>query len=70
MRNRLELGDLKAVVITSSQKTLATGVAIVAALPVSFGEQGLIILPFVFSHFSQIIMDGLMVSDAIMLVSK
>jgi hypothetical protein len=58
---KLSAPDLKATVITASQKTLGTGVAIVAFLPASFGIQGLIILPFIFAHFGQIAMDGFMV---------
>jgi SBF-like CPA transporter family (DUF4137) len=58
---KLDTPDLKATVITASQKTLGTGVAIVAFLPSSFGIPGLIILPFIFAHFGQIAMDGFMV---------
>ena len=58
---KLPLYDMKAVVITSSQKTLGVGVAIIAFLPTSFGVQGLIILPSIFCHFAQILMDGVMV---------
>lgn len=53
--------DFCAVVITSSQKTLATGAAVVASLPPSLGVQGLIILPFIFAQFAQVVIDAFMV---------
>jgi hypothetical protein len=50
---------LKAFVITSSQKALSSVVAVLAFFPESAGVKGLIVLPGIIAHFTQIAMDGM-----------
>lgn len=50
--------DRKAVVIMSSQKTLGIAAAVLDFLPASAGSQGLIIVPVIVCHLTQILMDA------------
>jgi hypothetical protein len=56
------LKEKKAVVISASQKTLNTAVSVIAFLPASLGDKGLITVPSIISHCIQIIIDGFLVS--------
>jgi solute carrier family 10 (sodium/bile acid cotransporter), member 7 len=56
------LKEKKAVVISASQKTLNTAVSVIAFLPASLGDKGLITVPSIIAHCVQIIIDGFIVS--------
>jgi sodium/bile acid cotransporter 7 len=56
------LAERKAVVVNASQKTLNTAVAVIALLPSSVGDKGLITVPCIIAHFAQIIMDAFIVA--------
>ena len=56
------LKEKKAVVISASQKTLNTAVSVIAFLPASLGDKGLITVPSIIAHCIQIIIDGFLVS--------
>lgn len=56
------LKEKKAVVISASQKTLNTAVSVIAFLPASLGDKGLITVPSIIAHCVQIIIDGFLVS--------
>jgi len=55
---RLPEEELRAVVIMGSQKTLPMAMAVLAALPDSIGEHGLIAVPPIIAHLTQIFMDA------------
>jgi len=53
----------RAVVLAASQKTLPIAVAVIMQLGTTLGERsGLAVLPCVLAHFSQILMDSMLVS--------
>ena len=54
----LHRADRKAVVIMGSQKTLGIAAAVLEFMPPEAGSQGLIIVPVLVSHLSQILMDA------------
>merc|ERR1712129_274641 len=56
-----DLHQRRAVFLLASQKTLPVSVAIISGLPESFGKPGLITLPCIFGHLSQLIVDSFMV---------
>lgn len=55
---RLQVEERKAVVILGSQKTLPVAVAVIDFLPDALGEKGLIVIPAILFHFSQIVFDA------------
>lgn len=55
---RLPDAQLRSVVIMASQKTLPMAMAVLAALPPELGEPGLIAIPCIVSHLSQIFVDA------------
>lgn len=60
---RLPLRDFKAVVFMASQKTLPIAIAVIAFLPESkFGSQGLLTIPCIIGHLSQLFMDAFFAS--------
>jgi hypothetical protein len=60
---RLSIKDFKAVLIMASQKTLPISVAIIAFLPADrFGSQGLLTIPCILGHVSQLFIDAVIVS--------
>ncbi|KAH9704539.1 putative sodium/metabolite cotransporter BASS4 [Citrus sinensis] len=54
--------NTNAVVLVASQKTLPVLVAVVEQLGCAFGESGLLVLPCVAAHLTQIIMDSFLVN--------
>jgi len=58
----LDLREYRAVMIMASQKTLPVAVTVIGFLPDSAGEQGLMVIPCIISHMSQIFMDAYIVS--------
>jgi len=58
----IKLPERKAVVINASQKTLNTAVAVIAVLPISVGNKGMITVPCIIAHFAQIIIDAFIVA--------
>jgi sodium/bile acid cotransporter 7 len=59
----LPLAERKAVVINCSQKTMNTAVSVIAFLPPTAGQRGLLTLPVVLAHFAQIIIDAFIVAQ-------
>ena len=59
---KLPLREYRAVMIMASQKTLPVAVTVIGFLPESAGEQGLMVIPCIISHMSQIFMDAAIVS--------
>ena len=55
---RLPLPEKKAVVVMGSQKTLPMAMTVLTFLPPSFGEPGLIAIPCILSHLTQIFVDA------------
>ena len=51
-----------AVLVLSSQKTISIGVAVLQYVPAAIGAKGLILLPNILGHFSQILIDSFLVS--------
>lgn len=58
----MALPERKAVVICSAQKTINTALSVILAIPPELGDPGLLILPCIIFHFSQIIIDAAFVS--------
>lgn len=58
----IRLSEQKAVVINSSQKTINTAVAVIALLPLTVGNKGMITVPVIIGHFAQIIIDSLIIT--------
>lgn len=56
-----DLHHSRAVFLLAAQKTLPVSVTVIASLPESFGEAGLIALPCIFGHLSQLVVDSLLV---------
>jgi len=54
--------EYKAVMIMASQKTLPVAVTVIGFLPAGLGEQGLMVIPCIISHMSQIFIDAAIVS--------
>lgn len=55
----LPLRDFKAVLIMASQKTLPIAIAIISFLPAeTFGAQGLLTIPCIIGHLSQLFIDA------------
>ncbi|XP_062500686.1 uncharacterized protein LOC134177925, partial [Corticium candelabrum] len=52
----------KAIIILASQKTLPIALSVLAYLPASVGDEGLLTIPVIISHMSQIIADAFIVS--------
>ncbi|XP_062506094.1 uncharacterized protein LOC134182681 [Corticium candelabrum] len=52
----------KAIIILASQKTLAIALSVLSYLPASVGDKGLLTIPVIISHMSQIIVDAFIVS--------
>jgi solute carrier family 10 (sodium/bile acid cotransporter), member 7 len=59
---RMEKFNWIAVVVMASQKTLGVAVTVLDFLPAAAGEQGLILVPIIISHFVQIMIDSVIVS--------
>lgn len=57
-----ELHHSRAVWLLASEKTLPVSVAVIAGLPTTFGDAGLIALPCIFGHLSQLFMDAAVVN--------
>ena len=55
---RLPLPEKKSVVVMGSQKTLPMAMTVLTFLPPSFGEPGLIAIPCILSHLTQIFVDA------------
>ena len=55
---RLPLPEKKAVVVMGCQKTLPMAMTVLTFLPPSFGEPGLIAIPCILSHLTQIFVDA------------
>jgi hypothetical protein len=52
----------KAIIIVSSQKVLSLAVTVLLYLPNNIGDKGLIVLPLIISHLTQIIVDAVIAS--------
>ena len=52
----------KAVIITTSQKTLGVAVTVLDLLPDSLGAKGLMLIPIIVAHFEQIFVDAMLAS--------
>jgi sodium/bile acid cotransporter 7 len=52
----------KAIVVMGSQKTLPMAMTVLAFFPPSLGEQGLIAIPCIVTHLTQIFMDAFLVA--------
>ncbi|KAH6554901.1 hypothetical protein KP509_1Z298700 [Ceratopteris richardii] len=50
-----------AIILTASQKTLPVAIAVIGCLGNSMGEPGLLVLPCLISHISQIVFDSFLV---------
>ena len=59
----LEEKEYKAVLLMASQKTLPVAVTVISFLPDSAGEQGLMVIPCIISHMSQIFIGAYIVSE-------
>jgi solute carrier family 10 (sodium/bile acid cotransporter), member 7 len=60
---KVSKGVQRAVVLAGSQKTLPISVAVIAQLSSVLGSSaGLAVLPCVFAHFSQVLIDSMLVS--------
>eukprot|EP00164_Ancoracysta_twista_P001714 GFYU01002248.1.p1 GENE.GFYU01002248.1~~GFYU01002248.1.p1 ORF type:complete len:406 (-),score=86.45 GFYU01002248.1:20-1237(-) len=59
---RFETPEAKAVVFTTTQKTLPVALTILEFLPDSFGEKGLIAIACIVAHLSQILVDSFIVA--------
>lgn len=59
---RLELAMVKTVVFVASSKTLPLSLTILAMLPAPVGDKGLMAIPCILGHFSQIVLDAIVVS--------
>jgi len=57
-----DLHHSRAVWLLASEKTLPVSVAVIAGLPAAFGDAGLIALPCIFGHLSQLFMDAAVVN--------
>eukprot|EP00746_Dinoflagellata_sp_MGD_P063866 gnl/MRDRNA2_/MRDRNA2_26750_c0_seq1.p1 gnl/MRDRNA2_/MRDRNA2_26750_c0~~gnl/MRDRNA2_/MRDRNA2_26750_c0_seq1.p1 ORF type:complete len:307 (-),score=43.23 gnl/MRDRNA2_/MRDRNA2_26750_c0_seq1:29-949(-) len=51
----------KSLLLLCSQKNLPVGMAILACLPANVGDKGTVAIPCILSHFSQLIVDSLLV---------
>jgi solute carrier family 10 (sodium/bile acid cotransporter), member 7 len=58
----LEQPEQIALTILGSQKTLGITVTVVEFLPDSLGAKGVILVPCIFAHFVQILIDGILIS--------
>ena len=59
---RIKGADLRAVLIMSSQKTLPVSVTIISYFPASLGAKGLLVVPCIVGHVSQLFMDAFIAS--------
>jgi len=57
-----DLHHSRAVFLLAAQKTLPVSVAVISGLPASFGQAGLITLPCIFGHLSQLFVDSCIVN--------
>jgi len=57
-----DIHQCRAVFLLTSQKTLPVSVAVIAGLPESFGDAGLIALPCIFGHLTQLLVDSQLVN--------
>lgn len=60
---KLRLPERKSVVINASQKTVNTAVSVIAYIPLTLGDKGLLTLPCILAHLSQIIIDAFIVAQ-------
>jgi len=60
---RLSTEIRKSIVFVASSKTLPLALAVLAILPPGFGDKGLIALPCILGHFSQIVIDSFLVAN-------
>ena len=58
----LPKAEHRAVLIMASQKTLPMAVTVISLLPASVGEQGLILIPCIIGHLSQLFIDAALVA--------
>ena len=58
----LPKAEHRAVLIMASQKTLPMAVTVISLFPASVGEQGLILIPCIIGHLSQLFIDAALVS--------
>ena len=56
---RFNVSDSKAVTIMGSQKTLNVALSVILFLPEALGAGGIMALPCIVCHFSQIFIDGI-----------
>ena len=54
--------EYRAVLLMASQKTLPMAVTVISLFPTSVGQQGLIVIPCIISHLSQLFIDAAIVS--------
>jgi hypothetical protein len=59
---RLTAKDFKAVVFMASQKTLPISVAVISFLGARFGRQGMLTIPCIIGHLSQLFIDAVIAS--------
>ena len=61
---QLPLRDFKAVLFMASQKTLPISIAVISLLPeAKFGSQGLLTIPCIIGHLSQLFIDAFLASQ-------
>jgi predicted Na+-dependent transporter len=58
----LSVDMCKSVVFVASSKTMPLSLTVLTILPPGLGDKGLIALPIILSHFSQIIIDSFVVA--------